>query len=90
MPSTQCCIPHSGDHSITYPIIKGLASRHARLSIVHIDAHPDMYPTFEGNAYSHACPFARILEVIADREQIMMGRVEMFMLRKSWHFAVAH
>ena len=31
-------------------------------AIVHFDAHPDMYPDFEGNKYSHASPFARIME----------------------------
>eukprot|EP01059_Diplonema_ambulator_P005793 TRINITY_DN1557_c0_g1_i3.p1 TRINITY_DN1557_c0_g1~~TRINITY_DN1557_c0_g1_i3.p1 ORF type:complete len:411 (+),score=108.79 TRINITY_DN1557_c0_g1_i3:63-1235(+) len=30
--------------------------------IIHFDAHPDMYPDFGGNPYSHASPFARIAE----------------------------
>eukprot|EP01064_Diplonema_japonicum_P013282 TRINITY_DN20798_c3_g1_i1.p1 TRINITY_DN20798_c3_g1~~TRINITY_DN20798_c3_g1_i1.p1 ORF type:complete len:412 (+),score=89.49 TRINITY_DN20798_c3_g1_i1:59-1237(+) len=30
--------------------------------IIHFDAHPDLYPDFEGNPYSHASPFARIAE----------------------------
>lgn len=32
------------------------------VDVVHLDAHPDLYPDFEGNRYSHACPFARALE----------------------------
>ena len=28
----------------------------------HIDAHGDLYDAFEGDRYSHACPFARIME----------------------------
>ena len=32
------------------------------LTILHIDAHPDLYDEFEGDRYSHACPFARIME----------------------------
>jgi arginase len=51
-----------GDHSITYPILRAYAKEYGRLSIVHFDAHPDMYPSFQGDPYSHACPFARILE----------------------------
>lgn len=51
-----------GDHSVTYPIIRAYAKEYAELSIVHFDAHPDMYPSFQGDPYSHACPFARILE----------------------------
>jgi arginase family enzyme len=27
-----------------------------------IDAHPDLYDAFEGDRYSHACQFARIME----------------------------
>jgi arginase family enzyme len=30
--------------------------------VLHLDAHPDLYPEFEGDPYSHACPFARVVE----------------------------
>ena len=51
-----------GDHSITYPIIKAMSKRYPKLSILHFDAHPDLYHDFQGNRYSHASPFARIME----------------------------
>lgn len=51
-----------GDHAITYPILRAFAKRHPRLSILHFDAHPDLYEEFQGNRLSHACPFARIME----------------------------
>jgi arginase len=51
-----------GDHSVTYPVVRAVAAAHRPLSLLHIDAHPDLYPEFEGDRYSHACPFARILE----------------------------
>jgi agmatinase len=51
-----------GDHSITYPLLRAFGKRHPRLTLVHIDAHPDLYDEFEGDRYSHACPFARIME----------------------------
>jgi agmatinase len=51
-----------GDHSITYPIVRAVAAKYPDLSILHIDAHPDLYDEFEGNRHSHACPFARIME----------------------------
>jgi agmatinase len=51
-----------GDHSVTYPILKAFALRYPELTIVHFDAHPDLYDEFEGSRVSHACPFARILE----------------------------
>lgn len=51
-----------GDHSITYPIMRAFARTHRPLTILHFDAHPDIYDEFEGNRYSHGCPFARIME----------------------------
>jgi arginase family enzyme len=32
------------------------------VDILHLDAHPDIYDCFEGNTYSHASSFARIME----------------------------
>jgi agmatinase len=51
-----------GDHAITFPVVQALADRYDGLQILHLDAHPDLYDAFEGNRYSHACPFARIME----------------------------
>jgi len=51
-----------GDHSITFPIIKAFQKRYPKLDILQIDAHSDLYDEFEGDKYSHACPFARIME----------------------------
>ncbi|MGH7702726.1 MAG: arginase family protein, partial [Gemmatimonadales bacterium] len=51
-----------GDHSVTYPIVRAVARVQGPLVILHIDAHPDLYQEFEGDRYSHACPFARIME----------------------------
>lgn len=51
-----------GDHSITYPIIKAFGKKYSKIDILHIDAHCDLYDSFEEDKYSHACPFARIME----------------------------
>lgn len=51
-----------GDHSITFPIIKAHHDRFPILDILQIDAHSDLYEEFDGDPYSHACPFARIME----------------------------
>ena len=51
-----------GDHSITYPIVKTFRRTYPRLSLLQLDAHPDLYAEFDGDRYSHACPFARIME----------------------------
>jgi agmatinase len=62
-----------GDHSITYPILKAFAQRHADVTIIHFDAHPDLYDEFEGNRLSHACPFARIMEWGLARRLVQIG-----------------
>jgi agmatinase len=51
-----------GDHSISYPLIRAAAAARASFSVLHLDAHPDLYPEFDGDRYSHACPFARVME----------------------------
>jgi arginase len=51
-----------GDHSITYPIMRAVARAQRKVTILHIDAHGDLYDEFEGDRFSHACPFARIME----------------------------
>ena len=51
-----------GDHSITFPIIRAYHKKYPALDILHIDAHADLYHDFGGDPYSHASPFARIME----------------------------
>jgi agmatinase len=51
-----------GDHAISYPVVRAQAARFPGLTLVHFDAHPDLYDEFEGDRLSHACPFARIME----------------------------
>ncbi len=51
-----------GDHAVTYPIIKAFHQKYRELTILQFDAHSDLYDSFKGNRYSHACPFARIME----------------------------
>jgi agmatinase len=51
-----------GDHSVTFPVVEAVAKKHPKLTILHFDAHCDLYDELDGNKYSHACPFARIME----------------------------
>jgi agmatinase len=60
--STPRLLVLGGDHAVSYPVVRALARVWGRLSILHFDAHPDMYPAYDGNPYSHASPMARILE----------------------------
>jgi agmatinase len=51
-----------GDHSVTYPVLRAVRRHFPRLALLQFDAHSDLYDSFEGDRYSHACPFARIME----------------------------
>jgi agmatinase len=66
-----------GDHSISFPsfsgVVAGTGIPAENWDIVHIDAHPDLYHDFEGNPYSHASPFARILESATPRSLLQIG-----------------
>ena len=51
-----------GDHSVTHPVVRAVSAVHGPLTLLHVDAHPDLYEEFDGDRHSHACPFARIME----------------------------
>jgi len=62
-----------GDHAVTYPLVSAVSAVHADLSILHFDAHPDLYEIYDGSRFSHACPFARIMETGRVRQLIQVG-----------------
>jgi agmatinase len=51
-----------GDHSITYQVMRAIRPHHRELTLLQIDAHPDLYDQLDGDHLSHACQFARIME----------------------------
>ncbi|MBK5279513.1 MAG: agmatinase [Bacteroidia bacterium] len=62
-----------GDHATTYPVVKAIAKKYGALNILHLDAHPDLYDNFEGNKFSHACPFARIMQEGLAKRLVQVG-----------------
>lgn len=66
-------ISMGGDHWVTCPIVQSLAEVHGPLSILHIDAHPDLYDHLDNNRRSHASPFARILERGSAKHLVQIG-----------------
>jgi arginase len=62
-----------GDHSISYPVVKAFARKFKPLDILHFDAHPDLYEELYGDRYSHACPFARIMEEGLAQNLVQVG-----------------
>jgi len=59
---TDKIISFGGDHSISYPVIDAFSDKYDKLNILHLDAHSDLYDNFDNNPYSHASPFARLME----------------------------
>jgi agmatinase len=52
-----------GDHFITFPCFTLTAKkRKRRLALLYFDAHPDLYPRYEGASFSHATVVSRILD----------------------------
>jgi arginase len=68
-----CVLALGGDHSVTYPILKAYSKKFKKLTILHFDAHPDLYNELDGNKFSHACPFARIMEEELAENLIQIG-----------------
>lgn len=62
-----------GDHAITHPIMRAVHRRHPDLTILHIDAHCDIYHAYQGQLRSHASPFARIMEERLAARLIQVG-----------------
>ncbi|SDJ11293.1 agmatinase family protein [Natribacillus halophilus] len=63
-----------GDHSITYPIIRAWSNQNPgqRMGIIHLDAHYDNMPHFNGDKYARNTPFARLYELDAVRNESLL------------------
>jgi agmatinase len=62
-----------GDHSLAYPILRAYGKHYPNLTVLQIDAHPDLYDEFEGDRYSHASPFARVMEEGLVKRLVQVG-----------------
>ncbi|MEO8295771.1 MAG: agmatinase [Gemmatimonadota bacterium] len=62
-----------GDHSISLPVVRAVHRVRPGFALLHFDAHPDLYPEFQGNRFSHACPFARIMEEELTQNLVQLG-----------------
>ncbi len=51
-----------GEHTIAVPLVKLFAGKYRNLSVLQIDAHPDLRDSYEGNHLNHACVGRRIIE----------------------------
>ncbi|HYB08523.1 MAG TPA: agmatinase [Alphaproteobacteria bacterium] len=54
-------ISAGGDHTVTYPILRGIA-KDGPIGLIHFDAHADTLDELLGNRVNHATPFRRAVE----------------------------
>lgn len=59
-----------GDHSTPFGLIKALAEKEGDISVLHIDAHADLRPGYEGFEYSHASIMYNVLDKIPGVRQL--------------------
>jgi agmatinase len=53
-----------GDHSVPFGAIRAHAERHPGMGILHVDAHHDLRPAYEGFRWSHASILFNVLQEI--------------------------
>ncbi|KAA0013605.1 agmatinase [Billgrantia pellis] len=71
------CIPLTlgGDHLITLPILRAMATRHGPVGLIHIDAHADVNEHMFGEPIAHGTPFRRAQEegLLAQGKVVQIG-----------------
>ncbi len=76
-----------GEHTITFPIIKGVSRSAGKLSIIHFDAHADLRDDYHGEKISHATAMKRVGDIIGMENiyqfGIRSGTEEEFSLNKN-------
>jgi len=52
-----------GDHSVSIPLVRGFAGGFPEgFGLISLDAHPDLFDTYDGSPLSNACPMRRALD----------------------------
>jgi agmatinase len=80
-----------GDHSVTIPLMRAFDRMVAgSFGVVHVDAHPDLFDSYEGHRWSHACTERRALQLpgLAAEHLAFVG-LRSF-AREEWEFLRAH
>eukprot|EP00658_Telonema_sp_P-2_P055217 TRINITY_DN43903_c0_g1_i1.p1 TRINITY_DN43903_c0_g1~~TRINITY_DN43903_c0_g1_i1.p1 ORF type:complete len:305 (+),score=56.24 TRINITY_DN43903_c0_g1_i1:177-1091(+) len=72
-----------GDHSISFPVVTEMVDfrrthlprSSSNFTIVHLDAHTDLYEELGGNRLSHGCPFTRVMEQAEESVQLVQAGI---------------
>lgn len=67
--SEKFLVGFGGEHGVTYPILKSLTETGKKVGIIHLDAHYDNMPDYEGEAYARNTPFMRLYETDGVRNE---------------------
>jgi guanidinopropionase len=67
-------ITAGGDHSITFPILKGLSSKE-KVGLIHFDSHCDTSAPFHGSGLQHGCPMRNAVEagLVDPKRTVQLG-----------------
>lgn len=81
-----------GDHSITYPIFKAIASPEKPVGLIHIDAHTDTWGAWQGNKFNHGAPFRLATEdgVLDPKRTVQIGIRGGQSFSDGWDYSEAH
>ena len=79
-----------GDHSITYPILRGLAAD-GPVGLIHIDAHTDTWDEFQGSKFHHGGPFRLACEegLIDPKRTVQIGIRGAQNTTQGWDYSAA-
>ncbi|MGQ9534518.1 MAG: agmatinase [bacterium] len=62
-----------GEHTISFPIIKGISNVVKKISVIHFDAHADLRDDYRGEKISHATTIRRVSEIVGLRNIYQFG-----------------
>lgn len=62
-----------GEHLVSLPVMKAVASKYDDLAIIHFDAHTDLRENYEGEEYSHSTPIRKIADHIGPSNVYSFG-----------------
>ena len=80
-----------GDHSVTIPLTRAFdRCVDGPFGVLHFDSHPDLFDTYEGHRWSHACTERRALELTGlDPEHLVFVGLRSF-AQEEWDFLKAN
>jgi len=62
-----------GEHLVSLPVMRAVASKYDDLAIIHFDAHTDLRENYEGEEYSHSTPIRKIADHIGPTNVYSFG-----------------